>query len=70
MWAFAVYDEQEGSLTLCRDRFGEKFLYYYIDVNGNIFWIRNKIYISNDQKNFFILILTSLKLSNQWVQMS
>ena len=38
MWAFAVYDEQEGSLTLCRDRFGEKPLYYYIDVNGNIFF--------------------------------
>lgn len=27
MWAFAVYDEADGSLTLCRDRFGEKPLY-------------------------------------------
>jgi asparagine synthase (glutamine-hydrolysing) len=27
MWAFALYDEAEGSLTLCRDRFGEKPLY-------------------------------------------
>ena len=27
MWALAVYDEENGSLTLCRDRFGEKPLY-------------------------------------------
>lgn len=27
MWALAVYDEVDGSLTLCRDRFGEKPLY-------------------------------------------
>ncbi len=24
MWAFALYDERTGALTLCRDRFGEK----------------------------------------------
>lgn len=29
MWAFAVYDAADGSLTLCRDRFGEKPLYLY-----------------------------------------
>src|SRR5947209_2241538 len=29
MWAFAVYDETEGSLVLSRDRFGEKPLYIY-----------------------------------------
>jgi asparagine synthase (glutamine-hydrolysing) len=27
MWAFALYDERDGSLTLSRDRFGEKPLY-------------------------------------------
>ena len=27
MWAFAVYDERDGSLLLSRDRFGEKPLY-------------------------------------------
>jgi asparagine synthase (glutamine-hydrolysing) len=27
MWAFAVYDEATGELTLCRDRFGEKPLF-------------------------------------------
>jgi len=29
MWAFAAYDEADGSLLLCRDRFGEKPLYLY-----------------------------------------
>jgi asparagine synthase (glutamine-hydrolysing) len=29
MWALAVYDAQDGSLTLCRDRFGEKPLQFY-----------------------------------------
>ena len=37
MWAFAVYDEAEGSLTLCRDRFGEKPLYVYQDGSGLYF---------------------------------
>jgi asparagine synthase (glutamine-hydrolysing) len=31
MWAFAVYDEADESLSLCRDRFGEKPLYLYRD---------------------------------------
>jgi len=37
MWAFAVYDEEDGSLTLCRDRFGEKPLYLYKDETGLYF---------------------------------
>ena len=37
MWAFAVYDEKDGSLTLCRDRFGEKPLYIYRDETGFYF---------------------------------
>ncbi len=37
MWAFAVYDETDGSLTLCRDRFGEKPLYLYQDGTGTYF---------------------------------
>ena len=37
MWAFAVYDEADGSLTLCRDRFGEKPLYLYRDATGTYF---------------------------------
>ena len=37
MWAFAVYSESAGSLTLCRDRFGEKPLYLYRDGTGLYF---------------------------------
>jgi asparagine synthase (glutamine-hydrolysing) len=37
MWAFAVYDEAEGSLTLSRDRFGEKPLFVYRDDDGVYF---------------------------------
>lgn len=37
MWAFAVYDEADGSLSLCRDRFGEKPLYIYHDSTGMYF---------------------------------
>lgn len=37
MWAFAVYDDADGSLTLCRDRFGEKPLYLYRDPTGLYF---------------------------------
>lgn len=37
MWAFAFYREREGSLMLCRDRFGEKPLYLYRDATGLYF---------------------------------
>ena len=37
MWAFGVYSEGDGSLTLCRDRFGEKPLYLYRDATGLYF---------------------------------
>ena len=29
MWAFAWYDERDGTLLLSRDRFGEKPLYLW-----------------------------------------
>lgn len=34
MWAFALYDGAAGTLTLCRDRFGEKPLYMLRDADG------------------------------------
>ncbi|MCX8045006.1 MAG: asparagine synthase (glutamine-hydrolyzing) [Desulfobacterota bacterium] len=37
MWAFAVYDEKDNSLLLCRDRFGEKPLYVFRDTRGVFF---------------------------------
>lgn len=37
MWAFAMYDALKGTLTLCRDRFGEKPLYIYRDGFGLFF---------------------------------
>jgi asparagine synthase (glutamine-hydrolysing) len=37
MWAFAVHDSRDGTVTLCRDRFGEKPLYVLRDENGLYF---------------------------------
>lgn len=37
MWAFALYNESDGSLMLCRDRFGEKPLYFYSSDDGLYF---------------------------------
>ena len=37
MWAFGFYDERSGNLTLSRDRFGEKPLYYYETTDGLYF---------------------------------
>lgn len=46
MWAFAVYDESDGSLSLCRDRFGEKPLYIYHDETGMYFGSEVKFIIA------------------------
>jgi asparagine synthase (glutamine-hydrolysing) len=37
MWAFAIYDQNLGRLSLCRDRFGEKPLKYVKKSDGVIF---------------------------------
>ncbi len=46
MWAFAVYDEDDGSLTLCRDRFGEKPLYLYRTTDGGFYFASEVKFIS------------------------
>ena len=38
MWAFAWYDRQSGTLTLARDRFGEKPLYLLRQADGAIYF--------------------------------
>ncbi len=48
MWAFAVYDEREGSLLLSRDRFGEKPLHLYRDATG--------LYFGSEPKLVFALL--------------
>ncbi len=36
MWAMALYDERQGTLTLCADRFGIKPLYYADNTEGGV----------------------------------
>lgn len=38
MWAFARYDESDGSLVLARDRFGEKPLFLHRDHHGGLWF--------------------------------
>jgi asparagine synthase (glutamine-hydrolysing) len=47
MWAFALYDETDGTLTLCRDRFGEKPLYLLHE--------RRNLYFGSEAKFVFAL---------------
>ena len=55
MWAFALYDENDGSLTLSRDRFGEKPLYYYEDSSG--------FYFGSEPKFIFALLGRTLPIN-------
>ncbi len=45
MWAFSAFNIKEKSLTLCRDGFGEKPLYYFIDQNKSFYFSSNINYI-------------------------
>lgn len=38
MWAFALFNEADGSLSVSRDRFGEKPLYLYIDSHQGVYF--------------------------------
>lgn len=55
MWAFAVYNATDGSLTLCRDRFGEKPLYLYHDETG--------IYFASEAKFIACLLKRRLQVN-------
>jgi asparagine synthase (glutamine-hydrolysing) len=57
MWAFALYNQQDGSLTLCRDRFGEKPLYLYRDTGG--------VYFGSEIKFIAALIGHRLEVDSQ-----
>ncbi len=46
MWAFASYDERDGSLLLSRDRFGEKPLYLYRTPDGTYFGSEVKLLVA------------------------
>ncbi len=50
MWAFAAYDERDGSLVLSRDRFGEKPLYFLRDDSGFYFASEVKFLVSMQGK--------------------
>lgn len=60
MWAWALYDEKDGSLTLCRDRFGEKPLYVHRDPTG--------VYFGSEPK--FIAALLGRRLEPDLDQLS
>ena len=60
MWAFAIYDAANGSLTLSRDRFGEKPLYLVRDETG--------LYFGSEVK--FIVALRGRRLSIDYDHLS
>ncbi len=57
MWALAVYDEADGSVTLSRDRFGEKPLYIVRTPEG--------IYFGSEPKFIFALMGRQLPVDRE-----
>lgn len=55
MWAFAFYNQNSGNLYLCRDRFGEKPLYYSKKKDG--------IYFASETKSLSKLLDEDLDLN-------
>lgn len=60
MWAFAVYRESDGTLTLSRDRFGEKPLYLYRDGTG--------LYFASEVKAIAALLGRPLQVNRNHLQ--
>lgn len=50
MYSFVLWDKKEKKLTLCRDRFGEKPLYYLLDNEGLYFSSEIKALLSLNKK--------------------
>lgn len=59
MWSFAFFDETKSTLTLSRDRFGEKPLYLYRDPTG--------IYFGSEAKFIFSLLGHRLEIDLEQV---
>lgn len=57
MWAFGAYNEREGTLGLCRDRFGEKPLYLYRDGPD--------LYFGSEVKLIAALMARTLKVNDR-----
>ena len=57
MWSFAWFDGHEEKLFLCRDRFGEKPLYFYEDDEG--------VYFGSEPKFIFALIGNVLPINSE-----
>jgi asparagine synthase (glutamine-hydrolysing) len=57
MWALAVFDAAEGSLTLSRDRFGEKPLYLFRSPEG--------VYFGSEPKLIFALLGRRLPVNRE-----
>jgi len=55
MWAFAFYNKNSGNLYMCRDRFGEKPLYFTNQDDG--------IYFSSETKSLFQLLNRRLDIN-------
>ena len=60
MWAFALADFAKGELTLCRDRFGEKPL-YYTHRNGTLYFASETHALAALVGEPFVVDLTQLK---------
>lgn len=55
MWAFAIYNKNTGELILSRDRFAEKPLFYFEDIDG--------IYFASQVNSIFALLGKKLEIN-------
>lgn len=60
MWAFSLYNEKNEELILCRDRFGEKPLYFYED--------KNKFFFGSEIRSIKFLLKNKIKFNEKYIQ--